>query len=73
MAKLKDPMTPVEMYPDKLEGIVLGLFPSQNSEFTANRLVSNDEIVTVTKAPGSDGIPNVALKEAILTYTDMFR
>lgn len=52
----------------------------ENEGVTADdRQVSNDELVEVAKrlkakkAPGPDGIPNVALKAAILAFPDMFR
>ena len=44
-----------------------------------DRQVSNDELAKASKrlktkkAPGPDGIPNVALKAAILAYPDLFR
>lgn len=91
-AKIRGPVTPAEMCPDKLKIIVEGLFPQHDSTTwpptpyededrvtIAGMQVSNDELSLVAKglklkkAPGPDGIPNVALKTAILAFPDLFR
>lgn len=50
-----------------------------DAEFTTNRMVSNDGLVTMAKtldmkkAPGLDRIATVTMRAAILAYPDMLR
>ena len=79
---------PQERCPTVLRKIVDGLFPqhepvdwpsSQQAEDRVVPRVTVEELreattrMKVDKAPGPDGIPNVALRAAILEYPDMFR
>lgn len=89
MAKIRGPVLPAETCPQKLKTIIDGLFPQHEPTVwpatpygqEGNEMVqiTNEELIAVAKkmkskkAPGPDGIPNVALKTAIVTNPDIFR
>lgn len=89
MAKISGPAVPAETCPEKLQIIVDGLFPQHaptvwpptpyGQEGEERAIITNEELIEAAKkmkpkkAPGPDGIPNVALKAAITANPDMFR
>lgn len=89
MKRLRGPSTPVEACPNRLDTIVRGLFPQHEPTIWPQqqrdqgdnciRPVSTEELIAAAKkmktnkAPGPDGIPNVALKAAIGAYPEMIR
>ena len=89
MAKINGPAIPAETDPGKLSEIVDGLFPlhertvwpptpygqegNEMERITIEELLAATKRMRVKKAPGPDGIPNVALKTAIVENPEMFR
>lgn len=89
MSKLKGPSIPRETCPKKLKEVVEVLFPQHEREqwsdgeklpsVTTEREVTNSELIEAAnrlrpnKAPGPDGVPNVALKTLVKKYPDVFR
>ena len=89
MKRLRGSSTPTETCPEKLSVIVKGLFPQhepmtwpqqqRNQPDINSRPVSTEELIAATKkmkankAPGPDGIPNIALKTAIMAHPEMVR
>lgn len=89
MAKMRGPIVPTEACPAKMKKIIEGLFPHHvpaiwpstpyGQEGNEMVQITNEELIAAAKrmkskkAPGPDGIPNVALKTAILTNPDIFR
>ena len=89
MAKTRGVMAPSERSPALLARIVEGLFPRHEpspwppfagspgtlagNEVTNAELIAIARSLKVGKAPGPDGIPNMAIKAAIAGAPDMFR
>lgn len=89
MARLGGSIMPSESSPEKMKSIIEALFPQHEytawpptpyATTTDERIpISNLELVeaagrlSTKKAPGPDGIPNIALKAAIRAVPDMFR
>lgn len=83
--KLRGPSIPTETCPEKLEVIVKGLFPQhepttwpqQGHDDVTMSPVSTEELLAAAKkmktnkAPGPNGIPNIALKTAVQAYPEM--
>jgi hypothetical protein len=89
MAKLRGPMVPRETCPKKLKEAVSVLFPQHDKviwsdegvtpTMTTEKEITNLELIEAAqrlkrnKAPGPDGIPNLALRILVMKFPNVFR
>lgn len=85
MNKLKGSSPPITLTPDNLRNTVDTLFPTQTltpyvlpnvheeiPSITTEELLASCRRLGINKAPGPDGIPNIALKTAIVANPKLF-